>query len=209
MERMAMEKILNDLESQMLHPELIQDNKIHFICDEQIYRVRMPKQIELSEVDIIKNSHYIQLLQEENTLLAKNLKKVLKEKQNIDIEEMENELIKLENELNYEYEALAPKKDSDETGLQKSFAKIKEIKSKRMKLILEISNYMTPAIETQVENYYMEWLTSKCTEKHIEEENETKWEPVWNSFEDYRNDSSNVRFHALGTLTKLILNTRA
>ena len=39
-------EIIKELQSETLHPELVQDNKLYFPCDDLLYLVRMPNQKE-------------------------------------------------------------------------------------------------------------------------------------------------------------------
>lgn len=202
---MNMKEIESILDStNFLNAELIQDNKVHFHHNDCIYRVRMPSQKELSDVNRLKNGYYVELLKTPNILSKDNLKKLLKESQGIDIDGMEKELKDLEDSLYKVYLNLAGKRDNDTEGIEKCKKEIEEINNKRYEIIEKIANFLTPSIETQLENFYMEHLTSICTEKIIEEPN--KWTKVWNSFDTYHNDSSTLRIYAMNVLMKLMMN---
>lgn len=198
--------ILN--ESNFLNAELIQDNKFHFYHEGSVYRVRMPKQKELSEVNKAKNSFYVELLKTPNALSKDNLKKLLKESQGIDIEAMELELKDLEESLYKVYLDLAGKKDANEEGIQKCKDNVSEINDKRFKLIEKISSYLTPSIEVQIENHYMEQLASICTDK-LENSEKEEWKRVWNSFDEFMNDESTLRLYAVSLLAKLMMGVNA
>ena len=201
--------IINELASQVLKPELIQDNKLAFICDDLIYRVKMPSQLDLLEADKKRNAYQIMLIQEDNTMTLATLKKVLKEKQNIDIPAMEDDLKKLEEDMLKVYERLAKKHDDDKEGIELDKKDIESIKEKRQEIINEISTRIAPSIDTQSDNYYMSYLTAICTEKNVEKDNDIEWVSNWSSFDIYLNEpDSNIKFYAMGNLTRLMMSLR-
>lgn len=202
-------EVIKELQNEVLHPELIQDNKIHFSCDNEIYRVRMPNQLELLEADRRKNAKQIELINQDNTITLFNLKKVLKKKHGVDIEAMEKELLKLEEKTMLIYERMAKKPDEDLKGLEADKKACDEIMDERMVIIEEISIRTAPSIDVQSDNFYMHYLTYACTEKNREVENDILWEKPWVSFDEYlTSDDSNVKFFAMGHLTQLIMKAR-
>lgn len=204
-----LKEVINELEAQTLHPELIQDNKLHFSCDNIIYRVRIPNQRELLEADKQKSSYQIMLLNSENTLTLKKLKKVLKEKHEIDIDAMEEELKSSEEKMLNVYKRLGKRNDQDKEGIESDKKALADIKTDRDKLIEEISKHITPSIDVQAENYYMAYLTSICTEKNIEVDDGVKWEAVWKTFDEYMSsEDSNLKHYAMGYLTTLLVKVR-
>lgn len=201
-------EVLEELQKDVLQTDLIQDNKLHFRCNDNIYRVRMPNQKEQNEATLYKNQSYIKLLQEENTLTIKQLKSVLNKK-GIDINEMDKELEKLEKEMMQAYLSLNKKKDNDNRGIKKHKDQLKDIRNKRMDIVLEKSSLLAPAIEYQAQDDYYRYLTAFCTEKFVVKKQKKKkieeWQNAWNSFEDFLEDRSKLRLIALGRLTDLLL----
>lgn len=202
-------EIVKELQNEVLHPELIQDNKIHFSCNNEIYRVRMPNQLELIEADRRKNAKQIELINQDNTITLFNLKKVLKKKHGVDIEAMEKDVLKIEEKILLVYEHMSKKHDDDLKGIEADKKEYDEIMDERMVVIEEISIRTAPSIDVQSDNFYMHYLTYACTEKNREVENDIVWEKPWVSFEEYlSSDDSNVKFFAMGHLTKLIMKAR-
>lgn len=201
-----LDDVLKELDKEILSSDLIQDNRIHFTLDNQIYCVRMPNQRELSLAEEIKNAFYIELIQRPNTLHKKQIKKILKEKQGIDVDEMQKQANDLEAKLLDLRLSLARKKDTEKNAIDEFLTQIEEIKQKRLSIVLEIAEYFSSSIESQVRDRYMEYLTFLCTDKCIDENNEKKYIKVWNKFEEFENDNTKVSHKAIGYLTNLILN---
>ncbi|MFA5048510.1 MAG: hypothetical protein WC516_05815 [Patescibacteria group bacterium] len=208
--------ILQELQKDVLHPELIKDNKYHFTFEEKLYRVRMPSQKELAEANGQRNIRFYELLKEKDDkgkpvyLLIKNLKEELKKSQNIDIDKMDKELEDLKDELLQTHIELSKVTDTEEKTIQQYKEKIAKIKDKRTALILEKSGYLGLAIEPQVEDTFYKTLTRLCTEQYIETgEGENKvgnFIAVWNNLSEYLNDNTLLPNIAIGKFTELYFN---
>ena len=202
------QEIIKDIESDILKPEVIKDNKIIFFCDDNVYRVRMPNQLETLKAIQKRNEYEVMLLNEENTLTLKQLKKVLKGK-GVDIGAMEKELLVLENKMLHVYERLAPRPDTDVEGIKSDKETIQKIKDERNEIIDEISKRISPSIDIQAENYYMSYLTSICTEKNVELEDKPVWEAEWKSFNEYlQTEDSDLKFYGMGYLSQLMMKAK-
>lgn len=206
------QEVLNELQNDMLNPELIQDNKLHFRVADKIYRVRMPNQKELAEANDRKNRKYMELLQKRNEdgsfayLMEKNLIKLLKESQNIDIELLNEEIKKSEKDLIDKYLSLAQLKDTDKQAIDNLKNEINQIKEQRLKLVLDRAGYLSVSIQNQAQDEYMKYLTAMCTESYNEVDEKGTWSKIWKSFSDYEKDGSNLAYISLGRLTELTLN---
>jgi len=200
---------ITKLEDNFLHPEIIQDNKIHFHCNDLIYRVRMPVQKELMEADSLKNQHQVKLLQLDDTLSLKQLKKILVEKKGIDIDALEQELKDSEEDMVNVYKKLVKRSDEDKDGIEKDKEALGKIKKMREDISLEIAEHTAISIESQSESYYMSFLSSVCTEQMVFESEPAEWNPVWKSFDDFLNtENTNVKHFGLGYLTHLLMSVR-
>ena len=205
MEDKQLQEVLKELKKDELNPDLIQDNKIHFKYKDDIYRVRLPNQKEHSNANSYKNTKYVQLLKQDDTLTIKQLVTLLKEKQDIDIDVMDKDAAKLEDELTQVYLTLAKKKDTETKAIEDLKKKLEEIRNKRLTIVMEKAGYLAPAIENQVQDDYYRFLTSFCTEKLVKKEGDKEdWNQVWMSFEDYEKDNSKLPYIALGRFTELL-----
>jgi CRISPR/Cas system CSM-associated protein Csm2 small subunit len=205
-EQLNYQAVLEELDKEILNPELIQDNKLYFTVGEDMYRVSMPNQQELTIAEEKRNVYKIELLQKSGTITESKLKKLLKEKQDIDIEEMQKEADDLEKRVIDLYLSLARKRDSEVEDIKKIKEHIQEYLNQRKTIVLEIAEHLSPSIQVQSKNRYMECLTFLCTEKCIKVEKVDTWEKSWKDFEDYQKDNSKVAMKAIGMLTHLMLN---
>lgn len=206
MEEQTVNEVLDELQKDIVNTETIQDNKIHFLSDEVVYRVVMPTQKQNHEATCYKNKRYIKLLSEDGNLTIKVLTKILKEKQNIDIDDLDKQTKVLEEEMTQTYISLAMKKENETIAIQKLKTKLEEVRNKRLDIIMEMATFLSPAIENQVQDDYYRFLTAKCTEKLIskEEDKEDVWEKVWSSFKVYEDNDTKLPYLALGKLTELV-----
>lgn len=205
-EKVNFKEITDALDFNISDKSLVQDNKLNFMFNKILYRVRMPNQRELAESKNIYHSAKIQLLKSGNVLSEEQLREVLK-KNNIDIESLENKLNELDIELVQTAISLSHKKDSEVTAIIKLKAEIKNIKDKRYEIAEKIAEHLSSSLENQAKDKQYEFLTAVCTEKYNVEDNKGIWNKTWNTIEDYEKDDTNLHYIALGNLTKLILTT--
>lgn len=201
-----MKEVLKNLEKDFLNPELIRDNKLFFIDKDKKYRAKMPSQENLSDATDCYNREYIKLIQQGNTMFEKTLIKVLKEKQDIDVNEMQEQANKIELEMIQNHIEASSKRDSEKKAIDKLEKEYEDLKNKRMDIILERAKYLSPAIEIKAKDEYYKFLTSSCVEEFKKDDNKENWVLVWNSYNDYKKDRSNLAYIALGKLTELMIN---
>ena len=209
-EKINLEEVFAELNEDSSNPELIKDNKLHFRVDDKLYRVKMPNQKELFEATLHKDVMQGKFIQQKGLYTISQWKKILKENQNIDIDEMQKEIDDNEKELLQLYISLAHKKDSAVKLIKELIDKIKIVKEDRLKLVLDKAGFVAPAIQYKVQDEYYKYLTAQCTEVMVVESPEDaakeKWDKVWNSFEKYQNDNSKIAYIALGKLNELMIN---
>lgn len=197
------EEVVKSLEDETIATDLIQDNKLPFVCDGKFYRIRMPNQNEVYKSREIYNARYIELVQKDNTLLKKDLIRVLKEKKIVDIEKLQNDLEELNKELLQVEISLSTKKDAEKEAIQKFKNKKAEIRQKKLALINEISNHLAPAIENQAQDKQYAFLAAICAEKYIEKDDKKEWVSVWKSFEEWKKDDSKLSYVAVGKVAEI------
>lgn len=203
------ENILKDLDINITNNSLIQDNKSIFHIDSKIYRCRMPNQRERSEAEQKKNEFYIQLIQNENIVTRKKLKEILKEKQDIDIDALEKKKLEILDKLKRAYEELYPYYSDEEKEIDAQKEKIEEIEKEYKSLSSEIIIYLEPCIESQIDKYYIEYLTYLCTDKLLakgDKEIDDQWNIYWKSFNDFQIDDTNILDQAIKNLSNLVIN---
>jgi len=193
--------IMTGLQSNILHTHLIEDNKYIFNYQTAVYRVRMPSQKEKSDAEIMRNKMQIKLLSEGTNLTRKQLIKLLKEKQNIDIAEMEERKKKLKEEIETSYYDLAQTLTNNEIQVNVYVEKIIGLKNQFQTLAIEISTWLMPSIEDRLEKEYLEYLTYLCTEKSIQD----IWVNVWSTLEAYQNENTGLENLAAEGMIALML----
>lgn len=198
-------ELLNTLDLNSFNQSLIKDNKIIFVLDTKVYRCVMPSQKDLALAEDLENRLKVQFLQKENYVTRKKLKQILKEKQGIDIDELESQKEIYQNQLKDIYLDIASTETDQEDKLKILKEKKHMIEEKFTSLIIEITEYLKPSIEDQIRKKYYEFLTYLCTEKSIEK---NEWLKVWDTIDDYENDNSKLSHNAVGYLQTLMLNIR-
>lgn len=198
-------ELINDLDMDSFNQSLIKDNKIVFVLDEQVFRCHMPSQKTIALAEDLENRLKVQYLQTDGYVTRKRLKQILKEKQNIDIDDLEKQKEKLQKQLKDVYIDLAMTQTNEDEQLKKLKENKKQIEEKFTYLIIEITEHLKPSIEDQIQQKYYRFLTYNCTEKAIQN---AEWEKVWNTIEDYESDNSKIAHNAVGYLQTLLLNCR-
>lgn len=201
---MSKDKIVSDaklikLKEDMQNAEftdtsIIQDNKYPFKVNEKLYRVKMPTQRELSNAETIKHNAWVTLIQEDNSITTEKLKSVLKDKQNIDIDKLEEKKESLEKKLHDAYISLATSKDTDKKRLAKYKTAIIDIKQQYIEAFCNIELYLSASIENRVDGLYLKTLACYCTEKY--DEKKKKWQPMWKDYNQFEKDDSSVAIQA-------------
>lgn len=205
-EKMAqIKELLKELDISPSNHSLIQDNKIIFDYENKFYTIRMPNQNEQSLADQEQNKFKIKLIQEDGTITRKRLIKVLKEKQDIDIAELDKKKEELQKELQDVYMELAIIGSEDEEQIETVREKKNAIEEKFMEITIEVIEMLSPCIEEQVRAFYYKYLSYLCTSKQIGED---KTEKIWNSFEEYGKDGTGLTYRAIQNLQSLLLSVK-
>ena len=198
-----MKEALNELNMSTDGRTLIQDNKLFFPYKDINYRCRMPNQRELTEAEEIQNKHKVNLIQQDGTITKKQLIKLLKEKQDVDIPELEKQKLKLQEDLQNVYLEGAIITSDEPVKINKYKEKKKLIEEKFLDITIEISEFLTPSIEEQSKIQYFKYLAYLCTEKQIEDKDE--FEPVWENFEAYQKNNDGLSIKTVESIHTLIL----
>jgi len=201
----SLQEMIEELNLDLLDDSIVKSNQLPFLYKEQLYRVKMPKQKDLTIAKSIEDKLKIQLLRDSNSITKKALIKVLKENQGIDILELNETKDKYTNRLKDLYMELATTSDKESKRINNLKNSINEVKSNHMQVSIEISDLLSPSIEHQVETAYIKYLTTVCTEKNIED---NQWELAWKDYETFENDDTNLPNLANLCFTRLFLTLR-
>lgn len=223
MEKLTPEKIaqikniLQEMDYNPSNQSLIQDNKIVFQNKSGLYRCRMPSQKEQVEAESEQNRYKMKIINnninlpdDEKIKTRKQLIDLLKESGTADIEELNKKKEKLKKELHDAYIDLASLHDDEKDEIEK-YREIKNnIESKFMEISIEIHELLSSSLEEQTKRRYYEYLAYKCSEKLHDSEisGVENWKAVWENFDKYTDDDSDLSYIALDKIQTLLLNVR-
>ena len=197
--------LLKEMDINPANQSLIQENKIIFPYQNKIYRVHMPNQMEQTLAEEAQNKLKIKLIQEDGTITRKRLIKVLKEKQDIDIVELEKEKEKLRQELQDIYLDLAIVSSDDFDKIEEIREKKNKIEVKFMEITIEVIEMLAPCIEEQVKAGYYKYLAYLCTDTQIQEE---AFEKSWKDYDEFGKDGTGLTYKAIENLQSLLLSIK-
>lgn len=213
MEAMSEEKIeqikeiLKDIDFDNTNQGIIQDNKIIFVCENKVYRCKMPNQRIQSECEDEKNIFQIKLLKEGKYVTRNKLKEILKKNQDIDIDELEEEKLKIKDTLKDAYLDLASIPTSSKEKLIKQKEKVQKIREDLIRVTFDICESLAPCLEERVMKRYYEYLAYSCTEKQTKKEHDT-WEKNWFDYEEFEKDETKLSYKAIEYIRILLMDTR-
>lgn len=199
--------LLDSMDVRIDNTSLIQDNKIIYKFQEKLYRCRMPNQRERAEADDFKNKCQIRLMEAGGYKSRKQLRAILKENGMVDLDALEVEKLKLQEDLKQVWMDMAILLDEQSDAIAKIKEKAIDIENKHYDICIEISNYLSPSMEDRIEKEFVEYLTYICTEQ-IKLDSSDLWEPVWKSYKEFQEDVTHLPNKAVLILTHLLLNTR-
>lgn len=200
-------EMLESIDIDFDNPSLIQNNKSAFMVENKMYRCNMPSQYETSLAYDMKNKLYTKLIKEGEYLTTKQIKKYLKENQDIDIEGIEKEKLELENEIKNLYLVLVAKVKENKEDIEDLKSQIGDIKARHLELSIEVSNHISASIEQRVEKEYLEFLTCLCTDKLIEN-SDNKWIKVWDDWEYFKKDNTKIANKAVAMMASILIGMR-
>lgn len=211
MEPLSKEKVseikemVKELDLSMINHSLIQDNKIIFTYTDKVYRCRMPNQQEQTIAETIKNKLRIKLIQEDDTKTKKQLINLLKEKQDINIAEMEQEKTKLKQRLYDTYLKLVSIPSDRVDEIEDLKIEINDLDQQFLQITYEISDHLSPCIEEQIQAEYYRYLSFACSEEQIAED---KFKPIWDTFNSFDSDDTGLSYKCIEYLHTLLLHIK-
>jgi len=195
---------LKNLDLDLFDESIVKDNKIPFMHEKELCRVKMPNQRELALAKDYEDEIKIELSSKKSNVSRKKWKKILKKNQGIDIKKMDKQKDDIVKEIKEAYLSLAGTKDIEKKRIDLFVSKIEDFKDQLTEISLEIVQHMAPCIENKVEVAYIKYLTFCCTEK----DNNGNWENVWESWESFEKDRTDLPMYAKLYFSRLYLSTR-
>lgn len=171
--------------------ELIRDNKISFEHNGENYQVRLLNQKEKDELDNLRRKKFNSLLQEKDEqgnyvyLTEKAIIKVLKERKDVDIAEVDEEINKIESEeknIQFKLGESISKNDS-ETVFQAYKEKIEDLRLKKQILNTQRNLVLEFSLENQLLSYVYKIIAYLSLYKKVDKE----WIRAFNNLEDFIN----------------------
>lgn len=201
---LRIQALINDIEMDFKDESLIKDNKLYFNIGVDNFRVRMPSVREYKIANQLRKQKELELLETSKQWKREEIKKILKEKQGVDLDVLANEQQKIKEEIQETFLSLAPLSSDETEEIQKYKDKLAELKLKFVKILTDITEYYAGSFESQIEDYYMEYLTYLCTERATDIDND-KWEKVWPTLLDFENSNSVVMNKSVEKMSHLLL----
>lgn len=195
---------ISDLSKNNFDDSIIKDNKICFVIDEKLYRVRMPNQGEQSLTEHNRNLAQLEYINQEGCITEKQLITQLKENNVIDINQLEESRESLTKELKKFWFLLATKDSAEKSKIVEYSEKITKIQEVLQQLAADISTYLSPSLENRLRKFYFEQITCLCTEQQIGND----WKRVWNSLEEFNKADTVLTNKAVASATWLLLNRK-
>lgn len=193
---------VEELKNNNFDASLILDNKLPFVLNEKVYRVHMPSQSEQAMAEHKRNLIQLEYMSQEGCITKAQLIEKLQANKIIDIPTMDKKKEQLSKDLKNYWFLLATKDSKDNKKIAEYTLKISEIQDELQRMSIDMSIYLTPALECRLEKFYVEYLTSVCTEQQIH----NGWNPLWTSFDDFNAADSVLSNKAVASMTWLLLN---
>lgn len=193
---------IEELKNNNFDTSLILDNKLPFVLNEKIYRVHMPTQAEQAMAEHKRNLAQLEYMSQEGCITKSQLIEKLQANKIIDIPSLDKKKEQLSKDLKNYWFLLATKDSKDNKKITEYTLKISEIQDELQRMAIDMSIYLTPALECRLEKFYVEYLASVCTEQQIH----NSWSPLWASFDDFNAADSVLSNKAVASITWLLLN---
>lgn len=197
--------LLKDININQSNQSLIQDNKLIFIKDDKIYRCVMPNQIQQTEAEGKQNQLKVKLIQSDDTITRKRLIQVLKEKQDINVIQLEKDKEKLRSDLEDVYLDLAVIPTDNPDKIEEIRDKKNEVERKFMEITIEVMELLSPCIEEQVKTIYYKYLAYSCSEKQIKE---NEFKSIWANYDEFEKDDTGLSYKSIEAIQTLLLHIK-
>jgi hypothetical protein len=195
---------ISDLSKENFDTSSIIDNKLCFIVNESLYRVRMPNQGEQAFAENKRALMQLEYLSQPGCITKKQLIKQLKDSGVMDIKKLEENNEILIKELRKLWFILATKDSESKTKIDEYTQEIIKIQDDLKELALEIGMATAPCLESRLEKFYVEFLTNMCTEKRDND----NWTRVWNTLDDFNQADTNLTNKAIASMSWMLLNRK-
>jgi len=171
-------KGMNEIEEGKIAEELIKNNKMKFQVGDKNYRVRKPNYAEQLVIEKFRREKYLGLVNDKNMLFRKQWVEKYKEK-GIDIEKMEKDIIRLQNEI--EAIMLRASKINNKDDIKKLEEDKLKLQGEQGGINIEKTDLLSHSIEDQL----MIAVNSYYTYIALERLEEGKWVKVFSDYKSF------------------------
>ena len=190
---------LAEIEDTTRMETLVKDNKIEFIIDEKIYRIRKPSFVERSEIDTARRKEYLRLIADDSYFFRKTwIDKYLKK--GIDINAMESKVKGYQGEIEAVLLRLAVAVEPKDVDLLKK--EIYSLRDAQFSLSMETTDLLAHSIENQLLVFTNSYTTFVVLEEKVGEE----YKKLFESYSDFMSSDSKVIESAFMYISYLIYN---
>jgi ribonucleotide reductase alpha subunit len=176
---------LAEIEDTTRMETLVKDNKIEFIIDEKIYRIRKPSFVERSEIDTARRKEYLRLIADDSYFFRKTwIDKYLKK--GIDINAMESKVKGYQGEIEAVLLRLAVAVEPKDIDLLKK--EIYSLRDAQFSLSMEVTDLLAHSIENQLLVFTNSYTTFVVLEEKVGEE----YKKLFESYADFMASDSKV-----------------
>jgi hypothetical protein len=178
-------KEIGELDGSAEIERMIKNNVIEFSIEDTKYRVRTPNYEEQKEMEKFRRRKYLELVQDETIKFQKEWISIYKNK-DIDIEQMEQDIIKLKRE--EEQKLLKLAETADEKKVNNLKIEIIEIRKK----IAEIQVEKTDLLSYSLEDLLQLEISSFMVYVTLEKQESDKWVKNYATYDDCAKDSGTL-----------------
>jgi len=171
-------KTLEELEGMEDIGKMIKDNKIEFDLDNIKYQVRQPTFEEQKELETFRRHKYVEFMSDSSMMFQKQWIEKYKAK-GIDVDEMENQIRKKQNEINKLFIKLA--QSSEKERVEELKSEILALRSEMASINIEKADLLSFSIEDQL----MIAVNSYYTYLVLEKLENNKYIRVFKSFDEF------------------------
>ena len=181
--------------------EMIKDNKIEFLSNDKLYRVRLLNLKEKEELDTLRRKKFGQLIQDKDILLEKDLIEVLKGR-GINIEEINEKTRKLNAEEEVNQLSLG-----DAIAKNMSDSVLKPYKEKIIAIRLEkqmLSTQKTLLLEYSLENQLLNYVAQVITYLSLDINENDVWKRAFDKLDDFQNNADEKLINQAASYSMLL-----
>jgi gas vesicle protein len=193
-------KQLKEMDELTNMENLIKDNVIKFKFEDINYKIRKPSPQEKRETNEKRMKKYVELLKDDKYMLKEQWIEVYKKK-GINIREMDEKLIKLQNEYEKLYLQLAKVNNENKEEIERLKNEIVNIKEQQTEISFRKSELLQYSLEDVLEEYVQTYLGFLLLEK----KDGDKYIRAFESYDNFMNQDEKLFVRVMNFLSVLFI----